>query len=113
MKRLALVVLLGSVLTSSSGCCLLDRIFCCRSACCPYDSCSDCGGGGCASCGSGGRGYAGGRGGHLPPGCEAANEEANAMYAGGPPTGAVAYPYYTTRGPRDFLASNPPSIGPQ
>jgi hypothetical protein len=30
----------------------------------------------------------------------------------GPPTGAVAYPYYTTRGPRDFLAKNPPSIGP-
>jgi hypothetical protein len=31
----------------------------------------------------------------------------------GPPTGAVAYPYYTTRGPRDFLAKCPPSIGPQ
>jgi hypothetical protein len=30
----------------------------------------------------------------------------------GPPTGAVAYPYYTTRGPRDFLVNNPPSIGP-
>jgi hypothetical protein len=30
----------------------------------------------------------------------------------GPPTGAVAYPYYTTRGPRDFLAKKPPSIGP-
>ncbi len=30
----------------------------------------------------------------------------------GPPTGTVAYPYYTTRGPRDFLAKNPPSIGP-
>lgn len=30
----------------------------------------------------------------------------------GPPTGAVAYPYYTTRGPRDFLADDPPSIGP-
>jgi hypothetical protein len=25
----------------------------------------------------------------------------------------VAYPYYTTRGPRDFLAKCPPSIGPQ
>jgi hypothetical protein len=25
---------------------------------------------------------------------------------------AVGYPYYTTRGPRDFLAKNPPSIGP-
>jgi hypothetical protein len=29
----------------------------------------------------------------------------------GPPTATVAYPYYTTRGPRDFLAPNPPSIG--
>ena len=29
----------------------------------------------------------------------------------GPPTGAVTYPYYTTRGPRDFLSDNPPSIG--
>ena len=35
-------------------------------------------------------------------------------YAGpnGPPTGQYAYPYYTTRGPRDFLQNNPPSIGP-
>ena len=30
----------------------------------------------------------------------------------GPPTGAVTYPYYTVRGPRDFLAKNPGSIGP-
>ncbi len=28
------------------------------------------------------------------------------------PAATVAYPYYTTRGPRDFLAKNPPSIGP-
>ena len=33
-------------------------------------------------------------------------------YNPGPPTGQVAYPYYTTRGPRDFLQNNPPSIGP-
>lgn len=32
--------------------------------------------------------------------------------AAGPATGAVTYPYYTTRGPRDFLAKNPQSIGP-
>jgi len=32
--------------------------------------------------------------------------------AAGPTTGAVAYPYYTTRGPRDFLVNNPQSIGP-
>jgi hypothetical protein len=31
--------------------------------------------------------------------------------AGGP-VGQYAYPYYTLRGPRDFLVDNPPSIGP-
>ncbi|HZZ26593.1 MAG TPA: hypothetical protein VFE46_01195 [Pirellulales bacterium] len=30
----------------------------------------------------------------------------------GPPAAQVAYPYYTSRGPRDFFANNPPSIGP-
>jgi hypothetical protein len=29
----------------------------------------------------------------------------------GPPSAHVAYPYYTSRGPRDFLINNPPSIG--
>lgn len=29
----------------------------------------------------------------------------------GPPTATYAYPYYTIRGPRDFLLNNPPSIG--
>jgi hypothetical protein len=33
-------------------------------------------------------------------------------FAAGPPTGGVTYPYYTNRGPRDFLAKNPRSIGP-
>ncbi len=30
----------------------------------------------------------------------------------GPTQGSVQYPYYTTRGPRDFFLANPPSIGP-
>ncbi len=30
----------------------------------------------------------------------------------GPPMTAMQYPYYANRGPRDFLAKNPPSIGP-
>ena len=30
----------------------------------------------------------------------------------GPHAPTVAYPYYTTRGPRDFLATDPASIGP-
>lgn len=29
----------------------------------------------------------------------------------GMPGAVVAYPYYTIRGPRDFLLDNPPSIG--
>jgi len=29
----------------------------------------------------------------------------------GPASAAVGYPYYTLRGPRDFLMDNPPSIG--
>jgi hypothetical protein len=29
----------------------------------------------------------------------------------GVPAPAVAYPYYTVRGPRDFFVNNPPSIG--
>ncbi|MEI8375799.1 MAG: hypothetical protein WCJ35_23500 [Planctomycetota bacterium] len=28
------------------------------------------------------------------------------------PGGSVSYPYYTTRGPRDFLETHPQSIGP-
>lgn len=30
----------------------------------------------------------------------------------GPPSPTYGYPYYTARGPRDFLLNNPPSIGP-
>ena len=30
----------------------------------------------------------------------------------GPPTGAVTYPYYTVRGPRDFLMKTPRPLGP-
>lgn len=29
----------------------------------------------------------------------------------GPGSAAIGYPYYTVRGPRDFLVDNPPSIG--
>ena len=32
--------------------------------------------------------------------------------ADGPPVGQTTYPYYTTRGPRDYFASQPASIGP-
>ena len=42
-------------------------------------------------------------------GCERCRGEG---FTPGPPAGTITYPYYTIRGPRDFLANNPPSIGP-
>jgi hypothetical protein len=44
-------------------------------------------------------------------GCKECCEQQVAAPAG-PAIGAITYPYYTTRGPRDFLAKNPRSIGP-
>lgn len=59
--------------------------------------------------GYGGQGYGG-----QPIGGQGRPLCANKYVPGnsGPPTGAVTYPYYTTRGPRDYFASNPNSVGP-
>jgi hypothetical protein len=65
---------------------------------------SGCGPGGCA----GGGVYGTGPGSQL---CGNRGRKA-AVQPQGPPQAAVAYPYYTTRGPRDFFANNPNSIGP-
>lgn len=79
--------------------------------------------GGCRDC-QGGRGSGGVLGsGRNGCGCNScANGSPLCPHAGGypamvnfnpgPPVGQTAYPYYTTRGPRDFLQNNPPTIGP-
>jgi hypothetical protein len=43
---------------------------------------------------------------------EEKNREKNVYVESGPPAATVTYPYYTIRGPRDFLARNPGNIGP-
>ncbi|MBI2825772.1 MAG: hypothetical protein HYX69_13890 [Planctomycetia bacterium] len=101
MKTLILTAALGVLVASSSGCCLIDRLFgcghcgACASKCGPYPG---CGTGCCPGAGSG------------PAGPSPYGPDGGAY--DGPPTGAVTYPYYTTRGPRDFLAANPRGIGP-
>ena len=67
----------------------------------------DPGGMGMCGTGCGVKGYfaSGWRGGH----CNQEYRKDQPPY--GPPTAQVGYPYYTTRGPRDFLVDNPPSIG--
>ena len=57
--------------------------------------------------GMGGMRGMGGMGGGAPRGWDGQR----AMVSG-PATGAVTYPYYTVRGPRDFLALDPRPIGP-
>lgn len=101
---------------------------------CQTASCSDgkCGKSGCGLIGKGRGRLAGCRTGcqagplgwqqggldyssHLNPGFlghNAGNAVAGQPFQAGAPSAQVAYPYYTHRGPRDFLLSNPPSIGP-
>lgn len=71
----------------------------------------------CASCGHAGMGGVG-RGQVMQglhngsySGMQGLHSGAQQPINPGPPTAAVAYPYYTHRGPRDFLLDNPPSIG--
>jgi hypothetical protein len=85
---------------------------------CPVDGCCDPYGGG-DPCGAGGacRGLIDGiAGGFCGPGCGLCPHSGGypeyPMFNQGPPVGQVAYPYYTVRGPRDFLRDNPPTIGP-
>ncbi len=83
-----------------------------------------CGPGGCQQgCSCGGRGLCAGckahrlrcMAGHLAHGAVdggACMTDAAYNFNQGPPSGQVAYPYYTTRGPRDFFCNEPASIGP-
>jgi hypothetical protein len=51
---------------------------------------------------------------HLNPGLLGHTAPAalnNRPFTPGPPSAQVGYPYYSHRGPRDFLLDNPPSIG--
>ena len=126
MRRLILAALLAAIFVPNTGCCIMDRLFHCGKKCCLFGGgceSGDCGSGDCGSgdCGSGGCGTegapcascGGAPGGHASSGDRAAARQAaaEAEYAG-PMGPQVTYPYYTNRGPRDFLAKNPRAIGP-
>jgi len=104
--RLYLLAALALFLAASTGC---------RSV----NLCKDCGDGNhhgmVGHHNQGGHGHGGGHyAGHVPHGAAGYKKGAqDREYVGpqGPSTAQVAYPYYTTRGPRDFLIDNPPSIG--
>jgi hypothetical protein len=104
MKRLFFGLLAVASLSLATGCSCVGK-------CGPGGSCAEgCGPGGCGQ---------GGCGSDLDachprmrPLMRCENRHgAGDPYGGGPPSAAIAYPYYTTRGPRDFFEPNPPSIG--
>lgn len=141
MHRAFVLAALATLAVSSTGCSIIDRLFllntdgpyghhahqgACREGACEDGQCGpacqdgQCGPGMChgAACHPPKGPHVGRYGGlakhHLSEAEKAALEASDyaAVTPAGPPSGAVAYPYYTTRGPRDFLAKCPPSIGP-
>jgi hypothetical protein len=129
MKRVMMLVCLATAVLSSTGCNSMNR------SCCGDVGCRPCamgwqrggtdyqrflGGPGCNSCQKGCQsgcntcGKGGGLGSRLASaghGQYANAQPAGAGEASGGPMAQVAYPYYTTRGPRDFFLDNPPTIG--
>ena len=110
-----------------SGCALCDSGCCngpewcglCHRQCGCYGDCGCGPAGGCGPSGCcGGGGGVGGRGQYgMVNGAVSRVLDGNYKdnvynFNPGPPAAQVAYPYYTVRGPRDFLASNPAPIGP-
>ena len=59
-----------------------------------------------------GNGYCCGVCGQPAPSCCCNSGDHVYNFAPGPPVAQTAYPYYTVRGPRDFLLDNPPPLGP-
>jgi hypothetical protein len=125
MKHTLIAMAMVSLITMVTGCASQNsrRSSSCTSGNCSVGAadCASCNGascdktcdkscdnaddpGSCKSC----RGLCSGlcrRGDRVPRNAEEA-------YNPGPASGAVTYPYYTNRGPRDFLARELPSIGP-
>jgi hypothetical protein len=99
MKRgIQSIALVALSIVGSTGCNILHH----------HGQCSSCNGPiGCRPCRIGWQRGGTDYGAHLSH----SEHRRDDQVASGVPGPTVAYPYYTTRGPRDFLASNPPSIG--
>lgn len=101
MKRVLLSLSIALLTLSSTGCNLLQK-----------RNCNSCNGNiGCRPCklgwqrgGTDYQRFLGHNGSHH-------GQHTGSGGAGGGQVAQVAYPYYTTRGPRDFLLDNPPTIG--
>ncbi|HTQ39293.1 MAG TPA: hypothetical protein VMJ32_09705 [Pirellulales bacterium] len=124
MRNILFAMLAAFVVSASSGCCgnhwwghKCDNCGCGCDQGCGYcgQNCGACGPGGCAGGGCAACGCLDHNSACSPiPDCATNRANVDSQLGGpaGPPAAQVTYPYYTVRGPRDFFANNPPSIGP-
>ena len=134
MRSAMFALLAVTAIASSSGCCCLEQWWCkpwgCQGGC--DSGCDSCGvghggyagyegDGGDCGCGGHGHGHGHGHGGDVYAGGKvqphphanyARNNGGQQFFDSGPAVPSVTYPYYTNRGPRDYLAKNPRGIGP-
>lgn len=109
MKRMLLMLAAVVFLTGLAGCGCLPQCPCfpaywLGSCCDSAQNCASCRQG-CNPCGEGPC--------RCPACCGRFSEAVTPeVVTPGPPSAAITYPYYTNRGPRDFLAEDPPSLGP-
>jgi hypothetical protein len=99
MKRALFVLLMLAVVAALTGC-VQDRMYARRNASDPCDIFANSEG---IYDGVGYNPYARAR---------RARMQEEEFINPGPPTGTITYPYYTTRGPRDFLAQDLRPLGP-
>ena len=122
MKRVFMMLAVVAAVAAVTGCCGSHRQCCTKliggSCVNAPENCGGCGAGCGAGCGCntmGGYGAYGGPsqgyGGHGG-GFGGGGRHGDPGFTPGPSGGAIAYPYYTTHGPRDFLAASPRSLGP-
>ncbi len=110
MKRAIFAMMVAAGLAASTGCQTLGNqgggLSCgggCEDGSCGQAGCQD-GQAGCENC----------QGKAAHPRLEALKRHMQGdpqMMDAGPASAAITYPYYTTRGPRDFFEPNPPTIG--
>jgi hypothetical protein len=103
----------GGSCSGGCGSCGYDPCNIFSSGCGMLGSCGTQCGSGCGQSGRGTKGGAFGMGGGMGGGRRTPRgwDSQRAMVSG-PATGAVTYPYYTVRGPRDFLTLDSRPIGP-
>lgn len=126
--RFLIAAVAAALLASSVGCQATRCGSACGNGCaaCPEPccGCEECGpscgcGPSCSEgCGCGQGGCGNGRcglfdrAGGSPSTCPLGPGDSAYDFTPGPAGAQVAYPYYTTKGPRDFLMKNPPPLGP-